>query len=176
MLENKYVVFQAKKYFMTLSLKIWILSLSQRLLCFWSFQYYALKVSQFSSIKSCMYFQYISQMLVRCWQQNYPKMSPAQSMVCLPLKGTSPIIPEMQDLSKMPFTSVSSGCFFQLSVNYLKALCATPAFPPKKEERDFTPLLTDGQGALERISNREQTGAEVGCSQKQGEGDVVVRS
>lgn len=38
MLENKYVVFQAKKYFMTLSLKVWILSLSQRLLCFWSFQ------------------------------------------------------------------------------------------------------------------------------------------
>lgn len=132
MLENKYVVFQAKKYFMTLSLKIWILSLSQRLLCFWSFQYYALKVSQFSSIKSCMYFQYISQMLVRCWQQNYPKMSPAQSMVCLPLKGTSPIIPEMQDLSKMPFTSVSSGCFFQLSVNFFKGSMCNPCLPTQK--------------------------------------------
>lgn len=61
------------------------------------------------------------------------------------LKGTSPIVPEMQDWSKMPFTSVSSGCFFQLSVNFLKALRATPAFPPKKEERDFTPYSQMGK-------------------------------
>lgn len=47
---------------------------------------------------------------------------------------------------------------------------------PKKEGRDLTPLFTDEQGVWKGsvMGNRQEQ--KLGCSQKQGEDDIVFRS
>lgn len=109
MLENEYAVFQARKYLMTLSLKINFKFITKAAL---SSSNMHTKLASFQASNIVC----ISSIFHKCLLDIGSKIIQRfhQDRAYLPLKGTSPIIPKMQDWSKMPFTmfllAVSSSC------------------------------------------------------------------